>query len=839
MKSILSILIGLTSTEVMAKVVEVRSNSDGDSSTFNVRNSGSIIINKKSDLQLVSVTGLDTRLETTIYNSQNEVLGTYSSDFVSINDKIALSNTSNISYGKVIPVGHLGDGSYRVTQSSFDLTGNLVETSELNLIVDTVDPTISGMLWRSAFYNFDNVPNGQWLGDFEVSRFGVNGVGDDGSGIDNVQVYATELGSNTPVGKTITLSYDPASKTAYSTLNMALFAGYEKTYQVHFIATDKAGNKKHFVRQIQMTGNGVKPEPVGVWDGTYSGNFLPGSPYSGYKAYKAGMQVNNYAIRVVYRVPQYWTNTSNPGRFLAPQEHHGYGVAFNPREYVAGGYSYFSVPTYFSKGDQRIHERPIARHDRWVAHFLYQDLNLAPHLGQQPKIKKQEIYLPDKGWVGHLLITRNIATNNQRPAAIRVFVEPRTFAQRLWLQDEGYSDCYIPAGGTSCQVDISNNRYADWGTRSSDLPKGKLFTNHYWMNKVVKDDFRELKSPNAGGINIHIDLTPPVLSSAYKVPYEDNFFVSGVKTYPGELYNQTDFSQVGVRLTNLDSGEVSNLVKDGSAGSLWLNDKVVPRAAGGMSEKISYSSIKDGRYHAVAFVKDTFDNTVQSDIGTINIDHDAPEVSFLNSNGLLLAGMTISGLDKVNIKVTDKSTFIVKKAILSGGQANEYVELNSYFDGTNYKVEKPKIFPNLNDDEFYTLTVSVIDIHGNEQSYSVKFKYYPENVIELGVISSLTSDEPLYDSQDHPIAKIVFKPLTTEGGQVATGPQDYLVTLRKDAAFSVYVDGTEVLPGSTRQFIVDLGDGQENVIIPIVTKHLQEGNGMVMVEIPRLKSKYE
>ncbi|MEZ8733754.1 Ig-like domain-containing protein [Vibrio sp. 10N.239.312.D08] len=826
-KQIFTVLLLIFTSKVLANVHYIETN--GENKRFK---EGVNFLPNHSGLRLHLISGLDRRVVVDITSES----GTNSYDLGVVGIRDSLEVNGEKFYGKTLEIGHLVQNAYTINVTQLDTQGNTISATVQQLTVDEEPPTLGNIFWNSFAYKLSNVPNNQWLGDFEVWNWGASNVNDQLSGIDKIIVYATNRGETTPLQSPIEMAYNQVSKEARQGGAPNIFPTYERDYTIHIDAYDKAGNIGKTTRDITWTGPGYLPELVGINDGTYSGNFLPGSPYTGYKAYTPGMEVGNYNFKLVYRMPYEWANPANPGRLYS------YWGQYNTTEYVKDGYAYFHVQTVYSKGDPRTHEITIGRHDRWVSHFLYHDLNLAPHLAKQPVAVKQEYFVNGVGWVnyGHHML--GLANQNDKPTQFRVTAEPRPYIQRVFIQEHGagggYSNCVIPVNGTTCQASLPT-QYVDWKGANPAIPNDQILIRHFWMNKIVKDDFRDLKSSNLGGMNFTIDKTVPRVTKSLKKPYSNEYQIYALKDFSGEDWNRVQMSKVGLRITDTSNKTIDVWV-DGNKGQFSLNGKVVPLGGAFMDESIPLPQLENGLYNIELMAQDTAWNITTVDLGHIQYETENPIIELGTIENIPLQNASITKLDQILFSVNDANDYLIESVLLTGGAANDEFELKLVATGNdNYRVETPRVFPTLIENEWYTLTVAAVDDFGNRTIANSKFKYIPENIITLGSLITLPVSVPLLKHDDSPVTSLTFNPMTVEGGQMASGIHDYYLTVRSDSKLPISVDGVSISPGETKLLSVDFGEGDRPVTIPVATSSSIIATSDIMVEIPKLSSKYE
>ncbi|MGT7858916.1 Ig-like domain-containing protein, partial [Escherichia coli] len=147
----------------------------------------------------------------------------------------------------------------------------------------------------------------------------------------------------------------------------------------------------------------------------------------------------------------------------------------------------------------------------------------------------------------------------------------------------------------------------------------------------------------------------------------------------------------------------------------------------------------------------------------------------------------------------------------------------------------PKIFPSLNEGETYTLTVQAKDEMNNVKESSVEFNYLPNNLVRLENLKTLAVNASLKTSDNTALAVLYASQLRKKDGSIATGLQDAVLTVRKDAAFGVTVNGVSAMPGESKELQLDLGlgDSRSFPIFPAVSG--LTGRSEFMINIEELK----
>lgn len=238
--------------------------------------------------------------------------------------------------------------------------------------------------------------------------------------------------------------------------------------------------------------------------------------------------------------------------------------------------------------------------------------------------------------------------------------------------------------------------------------------------------------------------------------------------------------------------------------------------------------------------QDTVWNITMVDLGHIQYETESPIIELGTTENKPLQSASVTKLDQILFSVNDANEYLVEYGRLNGGAANDEFELKLVVTGNdNYRVETPRIFPTLIENEWYTLTVAAVDDFGNRTVANCNFKYIPENIITLGSLITLPVSVPLLKHDESPVTSLTFNPMTVEGGQMASGIHDYYLTVRSDSKLPIAVDGVSISPGETKLLSVDFGGEDRQVTIPVATSSSIVARSDIMVEIRKLSLKFE
>ncbi|HAW2315438.1 TPA: hypothetical protein JLP24_004534, partial [Escherichia coli] len=117
----------------------------------------------------------------------------------------------------------------------------------------------------------------------------------------------------------------------------------------------------------------------------------------------------------------------------------------------------------------------------------------------------------------------------------------------------------------------------------------------------------------------------------------------------------------------------------------------------------------------------------------------------------------------------------------------------------------------------------------------VEFNYLPNNLVRLENLKTISVSAALKTSDNTPLAVLYASQLRKKDGSIATGKQDAVLTVRKDAAFAVSMNGVTVVPGDSKDISIDFGKG-DGALIPIFSATSGNvGESSFMIELPQIQ----
>ncbi|MGP4227859.1 hypothetical protein [Escherichia coli] len=103
------------------------------------------------------------------------------------------------------------------------------------------------------------------------------------------------------------------------------------------------------------------------------------------------------------------------------------------------------------------------------------------------------------------------------------------------------------------------------------------------------------------------------------------------------------------------------------------------------------------------------------------------------------------------------------------------------------------------------------------------------------IIKTLAVGMGLKTSDNQPLAYLRTNSIRKKDGSLITGVQTGTLTVRKDAAFAVSMNGVTVVPGDSKDISIDFGKG-DGVLIPIFSATSGNvGESSFMIELPQIQ----
>lgn len=761
-------------------------------------------LNPHGSFNVLLIGGLDQQIRISVFRDTdtNAVFST-TTGIITVDDRIA-SSSGNYFYGKTVTIPPISDGRYTIKSDILDSKSSVVSTTSHLVVIDTVGPTsdIFSVPWIPG-YNM--VVTGQrWelgQGQEAAINLAIKNI-NDLSGFDKAIVQIIKPDGSTQ--SSYEMTYDEGSKAAIAPITKGGGAIAKATwmpvsdadveYRFRAFLYDKAGNFTQVPDQTFLFDSSAgEYELFAVADPNSTTSVVPGIA-TGYIKYTAGMTVNTNPVTLVYKIPKHNYRAYNKA-----------GLSFGSLLTEVNGYVYIKQST------------PVGT--SFTIHNGYQygggnssyNIKLSSTAPKSPSIKS---YATTFSTIGSFSAGTMKFTNKDLPGEYQsatVIVDPRDYVQSFYNITQGYEVCTIPQGEISCT-----------GPFSYSINKGNGYLAHYF---IVRNPDKTLSSNQFEIRSIwNTDLIPKITGYDYK---EENKSVLVYVSQPGNGSWRDVLMLSKVEI--LDT--ISNAV--------LLTGTKVAMSGEEYTYAFDLSGIPEGSYNLAFSATDTFNNTSQLPFQSLVVDNTPPSISFSYEGKPLLTESTVYGLENISISVIDAlSSSEIYQMVLQGGPTSDDVELGfvKNSDGT-FTPLYPRLFPSLDaNTDKYTLLVKAKDSAGNVSTNSIRFAYYPKNLIVLDQLNTLAVNKALSLSTGEPLAVLKASQLRRNDGSLAKGIQTALVTVRSDASFPLSIIGNIVNPGETKEIQIDLGTVGNDVVIPIFpgTNGIVGSAGFI-VEFPQLK----
>ncbi len=738
-------------------------------------------LNNKGDLTLHISAGLDRRIRLTT-SVNGTALKTETTDIINIQDKIEYDGNSF--YGVMLNAPVSGDGNYTLLIETLNLSGEVVTSESLFYTRDTTLPN-AGTLSAKGYGGYTGhtfQPSGTWFFTNYASNFiQANGISDS-SGIEKVEMLTYTMSPKT-LYKSRVLGYAESTQSARFTFNedygfLPTNDNGETIRGVAFRVTDKAGNQaltdvQQVIYDTYKTGD---LKLVGVYDPQSSATI---AGQRGFVPYDPGMTVKTNPIQFMYRV----SNSNYTSNVLG-------GIGFVGAKVITtqnDGYTYavYKRPYRYTNANYvRFNQRGT-----WVAGSVSYNLILSDSAPKAPSRSRRFQYnYSDKGWASSWRMGINISELPIRIKGVRQFVSARTYPQVF--SHAGYS-CTIPAGATVCEIEFPD-------TSKWNLVDGG---NRYFHegSSITSADGALYGSPMWADVSYNAVHAPVINSTAYN---SESKILTVSITQPA----------AGWWFNHLRLGKV--WLEDSSKGTLIITygDKCT-RQSTEYSCIFDLSGLSEGSYSYVVKAQERHGlTTTGAETLTYVSDRTAPIIKWGYKDSYTVPS-TITDLRDLRFAISDLSDKEVDELRITGSTFDVnyllgYSKLSStktagVVNGVDvYSLELPKLFPTMEVNDNYKITLTASDEYGNSTTSAIDVVFIPENLVQLDVQSYLTVAENLLDADDEPIARIYTESsLVLDGAQMATGGQLAEITVDPNAGGALSfltTDGVVTInPGET------------------------------------------
>lgn len=795
--SLMTMISGLTNVPIVSAALEQVSFTDTSGNPKSVDGRELNMVNIRDTLTLKISSGLDRKIQVRLQHGSGLVESQLTA-VINIHDRLNIDGKDF--YGKEVVLSKVpqNEGEYTVVVEYLDLSNAVVSTESYTFVQDTIKPVISGQFVHilNAYYgHIDNFGHTGTTKQLEVSDIS------DNNGISRARYWVKQPDGSK---KYKDVEYNLERKTVIVAGSIAATTGAGLVpapgyYQFGIDVYDTSGNVSTLARSSHMdftcpaTSSNkieVRNAQSGVWESYHSGMTIYSNPVS---------------IRYGRLLSQFATNDSP----------YGWKKLNHMVSNTDSTYAYYQPTINYPQMYSYFHFYTESGH--YCSTYRYRDLNfnLAAGVDMAPKFTG----------VWHKTNLSSEWITNDRPKtnvpytinAVRVFVEPRSYRQKLTITAGG--SCYVNPGATSC--DISTAYVYSTGRGYSPY---SIYT--------AKED---------GSMNVH----------------------------GGYLYTYWDFNPIAIRSIDYDRAAQTIMMQTYDAdtvfdwrSSMWRYSSISATAnigAGPQDIPVSHTGQIDLQTYDFSFdvsaldvemnvpfvfkVIDSYGNETNR-VETFTIDTVKPKIQVMYSGEALPE--VLSDIRDLEIHLEDFSEAVPTSVQLLGSDAEEnvYLAVLSHGDGL-FRVAKPKIFPTLNyeEGERYKLIITAEDEQKNVQNKEISFGYEPDNLIVVEAQPYVPANQALYDVSSNALARIYTEdPLIIEGGQRATGPQTAEISNRKDSDFAISIVAdtgiVNVLPGETKAVMVDLGPAGDLLEVEVFPSERMEGTAQFMFSIPSLSTIY-
>ncbi|MEZ9699789.1 DUF4165 domain-containing protein [Vibrio sp. 10N.261.46.E12] len=418
--------------------------------------------NPEDKLTLAVSAGLDRKLSLKLINSMNLVIQNVDTSVVGISDRI--STLGREYYGKNIQLPSPIDGEYTLVADILDLTGNVVQSDEYSIFIDTKPPVVDApsAISYGGLDGLNLSPDTWYTGYYSKNKYYTKSVQDDGSGISSVMGITTD---GSTVYKKAKAIFDVQSSQAHIGHGSTWFPTDNATrvFGLQFEATDKAGNiglsKKQSLYYDKVGGPSEIHQPYAVYDPD-SENVIGGQ--TGYIPYHSGMTVKTNPIKIMYRLSK--TEHSDFSRGGVYPVGHTEQILDADNDYA---YIIYERPFGFRNTNYvRFTDRRS-----WTTNSISYHLVLSSTAPKQPLRRGNQYKYSDKGWAswGRQVNTPELPV---KVLASKIIVDKRDYEQVY----SHMGTCTIPAGDTECTITYDPPKEINQGTLGN-LHSGSTIKN--------------------------------------------------------------------------------------------------------------------------------------------------------------------------------------------------------------------------------------------------------------------------------------------------------------------------------------------------------------------------
>lgn len=751
--------------------------------------SSSTWMNPSSPIKVNLISGLD-RKERLIVTRDSDKVEVFrgTTEIVTVKDRITAADGSEY-YGKSISLPILGNGAFSIRNETLDNKDGLVSTTAAKFSIDVTPPTIPGPItWiRAGWVNGSIDIFSNWGATQALS---LTDLSDTGSGLSKAEWFAIDASGTR---RSVNADLNTQTKTALAPA--AIAAGTEVApkeqdfYTFGFRIYDLAGNYSEISHRSAIDRTvpaysqyQVRNAQTGVWEDYVSGMTIYANPLQ----FRIKFRRQDHADFNGTEFGWYGNATSSDSNFAYWDHTLSYPESYRYVDMVTKAGIYRTLQ--------------------------FKTLKFTPASGVvlAPQYVAGDVHLKKaNSWTGSDTV-RIMAPDCVD--AVKISVEPRTYVQNVSIS--GIGACSVQVGGSSCTMALNYCKTAGRGYEPSQT--------------IVTGTGAQA---NLGGLSSYLytywDFNPTTidsltlngLSKSVTLQITDQDTVNDWRKF---MWVTEDFA-----LTLKDATGKETVLKPSVTKVINFQQKILT---------FVYAALPSGRYTATAAVKDSYGNVSTMTLpGGILHDTVAPVIS-IDFKGKPAEGQLVKGLENLVIQVTDDLTKpSISGITLDGGPTSDKVNVGWYQTGANsFALQYPRVFPSSDENDAYNLSVIAIDEAGNTTTKTSHFRYVPDNMIEFNTLKTLAVGESLKTSDNKPLAYIQSNSIRKKDGALLTGNQNAVLSVRRDAKFGVSVNGVNVDPGESKEFVLNFGAG-DGILIPVFPNESGiSGAADFMVELPQI-----
>lgn len=724
-------------------------------------------INPTSDIAFSLSAGIERKVRISILNENGDIVASKTSELLGAESRINVDGKEY--YGDIISLPTPTEGHYTLKSEILTGQGNSIQSDEYRITIDVTPPVFHGQIRKIGHSSgsIDVITNNGY-GDNKYGELVAENVKDELSSVSKTIFFTIDKNN---VRKEIPAINDfDKNKTSVlvnNVVNSTLTPYDLSSYNMGFGAYDKAGNYSEISRLINVEK-----------DGNYSKSTEIYNPVEDkWESYKANMVIYENPVRardvrkttehINFNNSDYGWNDKNYNLVEGENLYRNFSFLYpNKGSYL----------TYITKAGNYKYTR-------------YNEFKFT---------LAEDVYIPSNPLKLIFKIKgENWSTGNtlrlKSPSIIekvRIYADTREHNQRASISIKNQY-CIIPSGEEYCEIEINHN-----------IDTGSSYTPYTFQ--VGDEDGKNMLF--GGYMYTYWDFDAPEVNM---VTYDESSLTIIANVYDKnrrQINSPTMFQTQKFELV-VENNNDETIYKENLVEELDIHNYRVT---------FDTSKIPDGTYKIGVRATDTYDNV--SEIKYIDepliFDRTAPTLK-------IVSGDKINKLEEVIIQMSDNhpegGSFT--QIQLSGGSVNEKINLPVRLIGKDtYQLEYPVLFPTLEENERYVLSIVATDPQGNKSTVQKEFLYEPPRINLANGKEKIripAVQQEFYTNEG--FRALELEPFTLGDGSYFQGHYDVMATLRADSDIPLNFNGIIVNPGETKEIIkgYDFGSLKGKLSIPL------------------------